>query len=234
MAADRAPLHVIGAGGHARVLADCARRAGFTVAAFVDRAEPGGADRAPDGTPILEEEAFLARIESGSGPIQIALGLGENGQRHRLAGVYERAGKGRLAFPAIVDPTAVVGHGVVVEPGAVVMAHAVLNAGARVGKFSVVNTGAIVEHDGIIGPYAAVAPGACLGGGVRLGEGAFVGLGANVIQGVTVGAHAVLGAGAVAIRDIAAEVVAIGVPARVCRAHAPWAPVLSRARGDGG
>jgi acetyltransferase-like isoleucine patch superfamily enzyme len=66
-----------------------------------------------------------------------------------------------------------------------------------------------------------VAPGATLGGNVHVGSGAMIGLGANVIHGVAIGAHTVIGAGSTVVRDIASNVVAFGVPARVIRARAP-------------
>jgi sugar O-acyltransferase (sialic acid O-acetyltransferase NeuD family) len=223
MPGERGAVYIIGAGGHARVLADSARRAGFTIAGFVDRV---ASSQALFDAPILAEPEFLALLASGGGPIQVALGLGENGHRRRIALDYERAGKSRLSFPAIVDPSALLGQGVVVAPGAQILARAVVNTGARVERFAIVNTGAIVEHDALIGTYASVAPGACLGGGVRLGEGAFVGLGACVLQEIAIGAHALLGAGAVAIADLPDAAVAFGVPAEIKRSRKPWEPAF--------
>lgn len=219
-------LHVIGAGGHARVLADSARRAGFTIAGFVDRPKSGMAEMLLDGAPIVEEDAFLEQIASGPGQYQIALGIGESGRRKSISENYHHAGGERLTFPQIVDPSAILGRGVVIEPGAIVLARTVVNAGTKVGHFAIINTGAIIEHDSDLGRFACVAPGACLGGNVRIGEGAFVGLGAHVTQGVTIGAHAVLGAGALAIRDIPADEVFVGVPAGYLRKRRPWDTVL--------
>ena len=49
---------------------------------------------------------------------------------------------------------------------------------------------------------------------MRVGEGAFLGIGAVVIPGVRIGGWSTLGAGAVAIREVADGVVAVGVLAR--------------------
>lgn len=104
---------------------------------------------------------------------------------------------------ATVDPTAQILAGVIVNPGATVRAHAVLN------------TGCIVEHDTVVGEFAHVGPGAVLAGAVALEEGAFVATGAKVCPFVRVGSWSTLGAGAVALEDIAAHCVAVGIPARV-------------------
>jgi acetyltransferase-like isoleucine patch superfamily enzyme len=49
---------------------------------------------------------------------------------------------------------------------------------------------------------------------VTIGEGAHVGLGAAVREGIDVGHRAVVAAGAVVIRDVAAGTLVVGVPAR--------------------
>jgi acetyltransferase-like isoleucine patch superfamily enzyme len=51
--------------------------------------------------------------------------------------------------------------------------------------------------------------------GVAIGAGAWLGAGAKVLDGVTIGDKAVIGAGAVVTHDVPAQVVAVGIPAKV-------------------
>ena len=51
----------------------------------------------------------------------------------------------------------------------------------------------------------------------RVKKGASIGTGAVIMGGVTIGERALVGAGAVVIRDVAAEEVVAGVPARLLR-----------------
>jgi maltose O-acetyltransferase len=52
---------------------------------------------------------------------------------------------------------------------------------------------------------------------ITIGDNVWIGGGAIVLPGVTVGANTVVGAGAVVTRDLPADVVAVGNPARVVR-----------------
>ncbi|MBM6967400.1 DapH/DapD/GlmU-related protein, partial [Pseudoramibacter alactolyticus] len=49
---------------------------------------------------------------------------------------------------------------------------------------------------------------------IRVGQGVWIGAGATVTAGVTIGEHAVVAAGAVVTRDVPANTVVGGVPAK--------------------
>jgi sugar O-acyltransferase (sialic acid O-acetyltransferase NeuD family) len=124
---------------------------------------------------------------------------------------------------AVVTPSACLGTGIMVG------ANAVINSNARVSSHAIINTAAVVEHDCDIAEGAAVSPGARIGGRVKLGRCAFIGSGAIVTSRVSVGDRSVVGAGAVVNRDLPANVLAFGVPARIQRTLDPsfdWSTVL--------
>ena len=192
-------VHVIGAGGHASVVADVARRCGHTVHVWSDDTpEPV---RFPAGTRF----ARLGTLESS---VPTVLGFGELAARRRM----------RERFPVraapLADPSVIVGHGARLADGVVVMPAGVLNANARIEADAIVNTACVVEHDCIVGENSHLSPGVRLAGGVRIGRDVHVGTGAIVLPGLTVGDGATVGAGAVVIRDVPAGVVVAGVPAK--------------------
>jgi len=55
---------------------------------------------------------------------------------------------------------------------------------------------------------------------VRIGRRVWIGANVTIIGGVSIGDEAVIGAGAVVIRDVPPRTLAVGVPARVVRHHA--------------
>ncbi len=200
-----APLWVVGAGGHAKVVVATARAAGRAVAALVDR-RPELLGSQVMGVPVVGEDTAVPEAA------ELVLAVGDNGVRARLAARH--AGR---AFARLVHPRSFLAEDASVGDGTVVFAHAVLQPGARVGRHAIVNTAAVVEHDCALADLVQVASGATLAGGVAAEEGAFVGAGATVLPGVRLGAWCVVGAGAVVVRDVPAGTTVAGVPARELR-----------------
>ena len=52
---------------------------------------------------------------------------------------------------------------------------------------------------------------------ITIGEGVWIGANATICGGVHIGDHSVIGAGAVVLKDVPADSVVAGVPARVLR-----------------
>lgn len=197
--------YLIGAGGHAKVVADILIESGRPPAAFLDDAPRHNRIL---GIPVI---TGLELPEPGSAVI---VAVGDNCTRERLARRF-------AIFDVAIHPASRVARDAEIGPGTVVMAGAVINPGVRIGSHCIINTGAVVDHDCLISDFAHIAPGATLGGGVRVGESSMVGLGANVIHGREIGDHAVVGAGSTVVRDIPPRVVALGSPARPVRSREP-------------
>ena len=181
--------------------------AGEEVAGFVDDRVAAGS-RVLD-LPVLGTLAWLVRE-----PRRVALGIGDNATRARVAARCLEAGS---ELVRAIHPRAVVAPSARIAEGAVVMAAAVVNPSAEIGRGAIVNTAAVIEHDCVVGPFAHVSPNATLGGGAGVGEEAHLGIGATMLPGVKVGARSVIGGGALVARDVPGDVVARGVPARVAR-----------------
>ncbi len=64
---------------------------------------------------------------------------------------------------------------------------------------------------------------------IRIGNNVWIGDGATVLKGVTIGDNSIVGAGAVVARDVPANVVVAGNPARVVKELDPAGPFVTRA-----
>jgi sugar O-acyltransferase (sialic acid O-acetyltransferase NeuD family) len=199
-------VFIVGAGGHAKVVAATAQAAGFVIAGVVDDDE-GRRGETLLGIPISSP---CAEVLSDASALAV-LAIGDNRARARLASMS------RCQFTGIVHPSAVVHSSVQVSEGAVIFAGAVIQPDSAIGAHAIVNTGACVDHDCQIGEFAHVAPGTRLAGNVNVGAGAFLGIGCSAIPGVRIGDWTTVGAGAVVIQDLPAGIIAVGVPARARR-----------------
>jgi len=201
-------LIIVGAGGHAAVVAEAAQLAGpWDDICFVD-------DKYPDideivGFPVVGELSAIPKLQTDQTEFIVA--IGNNQTRLELHEKIESSG-GRLV--SVIHPSASVSPTAIVKPGTVILAQAAINARATIGVACIVNTGATVDHDCQIESGVHISPGANLAGGVSIGTRAWIGMGASVINNVSIGSAAIIGAAAAVLSDVAANQKVVGVPAR--------------------
>lgn len=177
-------LHVVGSGGHGRVVASAALALGWKVVAFWDDRESAIGTEVL-GIPVRGPIAGLAEV---CGYANFA--VGNNLARMRWSEEFSH-----LEFPVVqhpfsfVDPNATIMEGTFVSAGAVVM------VAAQVGRHCIVNTNSAVDHDVVVGDFVHVGPGVALAGGVKVGDRIHLDTGASVPYGKIVPSDTVVPAG---------------------------------------
>lgn len=205
------PVHVLGAGGHAKVVIATLRAAGREVAAVWDD-NPAREGTKVLGAPILGPIAGCPRHS------EVVLAIGANDLRARLTAELDHQ------FVTVIHPTASIDEGARIGPGTVILAGAVVQADAILGAHVIVNIQTSVAHDDRVGDFVHLASGVHVGGGVEIRTGAFLGLGVVVKPGLMVGAWSIVGAGAVVIRPVDERSIVAGNPARPIRQRSPGSP----------
>jgi sugar O-acyltransferase (sialic acid O-acetyltransferase NeuD family) len=189
-------LLLLGAGAHARAVADVAQACGWTVGGYV------GATNAPVSAGVVGSDDDLPRLVASRTFDGAVVGVGNTALGRRPA-LFARLRELRIATPTLVHPSAAVSASARVGDGSVIFAQVAVGAEVAVGHNVVIYSGAVVEHDCRIGDHAYLAPGVILCGNVRVEPGAFLGAGAIVIPGVVIGNDAVVPAGARVASDVA-------------------------------
>jgi UDP-perosamine 4-acetyltransferase len=196
--------------GHAKVILELVESAPWlTVVGLLDD-YPENRARRVRGFAVLGAGADLERLKS-DGVDGVLLGFGDATGRLAALGQVRTA---ELVLPKLVHPSAQVSPSAVIEDGVQVLVGAYVGPDARIEGGALINTHAIVEHDAMIGSGAVVSPGAVIAGRGRVGQGATIGANATILPDRVIGDGAVVGAGAVVTRDVPAQAVVAGIPAR--------------------
>lgn len=145
---------------------------------------------------------------------EVIVATGDNNLREQKTALLTSRG---IVMPNLIHPTAVVSPSARIAAGCTVLANAVIHTNASVGMGCIVNTASIVEHDCVIGDFVNLSPKTAMAGHTKIGNKSFLGIGCTIIDAITVGKEAVIGAGAVVIRDVPEHAVVSGVPAKGIR-----------------
>ena len=216
--AQKPPILLFGASGHAKVIADIIEKAGACrVAGFAD-------DRymQPDGQffgyPIIGGRQDVLAWRDRFGPVRIIVSIGANCIRESITQWFAERD---FEFATAIHPSAQIARDVRIGAGTVIMARVAVNPGSVLGPGCIVNTCASVDHDCRLGGFVHLAPGARLCGGVAMDDRSMLGSGGVVIPNVHVGADVMIGAGAVVVSEAVVGRTYVGVPARPKGEHEP-------------
>ena len=209
-------LYILGAGGHGKVVADCARSEGcWQEILFLDDRWPlldsCESWRVMGSSLALVDESQAGKLSTCSSAF-VAIGHAKT----RLTWL-RRLKQKNIEIGSVKHAAAIVSPGAVYDHGTIFVAGSVVNIGARLGMGCIVNTGATVDHDCVLGDGVHICPGANLGGNVQVGEGSWIGIGSSVRRGIKIGAGVTIGAGAAVVADVADGMTMVGVPARPIR-----------------
>ena len=116
-------------------------------------------------------------------------------------------------YATVVAPSVAVPESCTVGAGSVLLDGTVLTSEVTIGRHVVAMPHVVLTHDDVVEDYATLCAGVVLGGTVRVGRAAYLWMASAVRESCTVGAGAVIGMGAVVLRDVPDGVTWVGNPA---------------------
>jgi len=203
----------MGAGGHAKSVAEIALAMGYEIAAFVSPNSPSHTLLGCEIRPKLPQDLDFAQDS-------ISIGIGANWDREKVW--IELSSTFPLSmFPVLTHPSASVAVDTRLGAGSTIHQNASIGPSTTLGIFCTINTSASIDHDCLIGDFASIGPGAHTGGNVTVGDRAALAIGSITRHGIQIGCDSVLGAAAYAHKPIEANTVNVGIPATMLRTRKP-------------
>lgn len=193
---------IIGAGGHGKVIADIIEKSEDKVVGFLDdNTEKSNIFGYPVLGKIKDWEKYKDK--------EFIVAIGDNAVRKNI--VYKNS---QIKYYTAIHPMAIIAKEVKIEEGSCIMAGAIINSSTIVGRHCIINSGAVIEHDNVISDFVHISPRATLCGTVFVGDSTHVGAGAVIKNNTKVVNNTVIGAGAIVVKNVNAQGVYIGVPAK--------------------
>ncbi|OQY88340.1 MAG: sugar O-acyltransferase [Chloroflexi bacterium UTCFX4] len=123
----------------------------------------------------------------------------------------------RERFATLIHPTASVSRTAQIGNGVVIFQNVTITSNVVIGDHVIVLPQTVISHDNVIGDYTSIAGGVAISGNVRVGEACYLGANASIKDGVVIGAGSLIGMGSVVLKNVAANTVVVGNPARELR-----------------
>lgn len=196
---------IMGAGGHARVIASILRAKHTSIYGFFDDSYTGFSEII-QGAPLLGRFNDVINFRNNFQTIYLA--LGDNLTRKKLFNFLDNHD---FFMPTLVHPKAIVESDAVIDDATVVCLGGIISTEVRVGKGCIINTGCSVDHESSIGDFVHLAPQVVVAGRTTIGDFTFVGINTAIADKVTIGKNVVIGAGSVILRDVPDGAKVVGV-----------------------
>ena len=197
---------IIGAGGHAKVIADIIYKSGDNLIGFLDDNLANKGKEIYLGKKVLGTTKDIDKYKE----YYFVIGIGNNSIRKKINN------ENNLKLYTAIHPSAIIAQDVKIGTGSVIMAGVVINPGTVIGKNCIINTCSSLDHDNLLEDYVHISPGAHLAGTVSVKEGTWICTGATIINNITIAKNNIIGAGSVVIKDINEENgTYVGVPVKM-------------------
>ncbi|MBP3805805.1 MAG: acetyltransferase [Oribacterium sp.] len=148
--------------------------------------------------------------------VEGVVAVGEPAYRDMLSKRFDKMG---IKLATIIDKTALVSPTARIAEGTIVCEFSTIHADVELGRSVLIQPYADVGHDIKVGNYSVLSSNCAPGGESVFGERVYVGMNATTKEKIKVGDNSIIAMGSSVFRDVDAESVVVGNPARVTKGN---------------
>ncbi len=158
---------------------------------------------------IMSFDRFLETYSKYEAEIVIA--VGEPDVREKL---WNKVTKSSFSMATLIHPTVELPETVKIGKGCTIGKNSFISYDVQIGDNTCIQTMACVGHNTIVGKNVVMSSLSNCGGNCRIGNNVYIALNVPVKEHISIGSNTIVGMGAVVLRDLPADVIAMGNPAR--------------------
>ena len=205
---------IIGAGTYGEVYLAYLHEAGVNIVGFLDD-DPRFEGKEVRGIPVLGPVSLLDSLKKTHGVEAVYCPLGNNKLRVEFLTRARKIGYETPNFihpNALISPNVTIGNGVYILRGTTIVPYAVIK------DFVMISMGVHLAHHSILDEGTFLSTGCNYGASIHAHNYAYCGINSTIMTGIhDLGENCLVGAGAVVIRDVPANAVVAGVPAKIIK-----------------
>ena len=211
-------IYIYCAGGQGRHITFLIQQiGGYKIMGFIDESS-SLVGKSIKGFPVFSS---IESAVSGKNEINIAIANGTPKYVHAIVKKlreYQKSLNCKVNFPNLIHPSASLNENEVkLGEGNIVNTNVVFTTEIEIGSFNYFNRCCSISHDVFIGDYCFIHAGVHLSGESKVGNRVWFGVNSTIVQVLTVGDDAMIGAGAVILKNVEPKAVMVGNPAKLLR-----------------
>lgn len=119
-----------------------------------------------------------------------------------------------IKFGTLIDPSVEISDLVAIGEGTIICAHTIITVNITIGNHVIINLDCTIGHDAVLHDFVTLYPSVNVSGITDIGHAVELGTGMQIIQGKFIEDYALIGAGAVVVRDITEAGTYVGTPVK--------------------